>query len=694
MTCAHSRLFSRWILPLLLLLLLLLPAAALASDTFEVILSDGGSIFFDDLPNLFTEISNPLISQKYDGCTIRLNKDTTIDGDLNTQGFQISSFTMDFNGHTLKMSNSFGINNTAFTLTLTDSSTEGGGGITTTAPDLPCLYLQSDNITLNIESGTYQSNAAIIQSYGANTINITGGTLAGGRSTATIDKPRTIYSYGANTITIGGDAVITNARDACVALYGGDLTIRDSASLTGSGGVYLFNRYDNNATDNVHASLTMTGGSIVANDGFALTGNNTMSAGCSATITGGSLAAADTRAAIYWPMEGALTIGGDATVTGGTGIEAKMGTITIEGSATVAGTGAYKADFTPKEGGHVTEGSALLLSTQMYGDESNQYITSPNLTVNLSGGTLTSANGNAVTIYNTNTTNSQTATIRCEAGVRLSGGAQDTGGLFRFIVPASKSASFEIAPVSGSSYGVLESVNTSLLYGSGMAAAVFTSSQGDKFDEFTVYPSLAEALDAVKDATGKIIIRVWPFPGYEGSVIDLPQGLSANVTLYVLTSLGNVTVRSSGGDILRTGKESTGDSYYSVAANPPRLVAPDVTVTREGGDYVLSVSPNLPSGASLNTYYCRWYKDGVPVGGIDSFKESTRTFTPTDSGNYTVDVWALVDSNFLTFLTPVARCVAPAPTLPQTGDATPLALLALLASLSLAALALRRRRHG
>lgn len=76
-----------------------------------------------------------------------------------------------------------------------------------------------------------------------------------------------------------------------------------------------------------------------------------------------------------------------------------MGTITIEDQAVITGTGAWNEDK-PENGGSSPEGSALLLSTQMYGQNAGQYITSPNLNVQLKGGSLVSTTGNAVTVYN------------------------------------------------------------------------------------------------------------------------------------------------------------------------------------------------------------------------------------------------------------------------------------------------------
>ena len=114
-------------------------------------------------------------------------------------------------------------------------------------------------------------------------------------------------------------------------------------------------------------------------------------------------------------MEGDLTIGGNASVQGGSGIEARMGNITISDQATISGTGEYLTDE-PYDGGSQADGSAILISAQKYGASEGQYIYSPNLTVNINGGTLNSTNGSALTLYNTKKIDEQTVKVDVTAG--------------------------------------------------------------------------------------------------------------------------------------------------------------------------------------------------------------------------------------------------------------------------------------
>ena len=137
----------------------------------------------------------------------------------------------------------------------------------------------------------------------------------------------------------------------------------------------------------------MTGGTVTATT-LTLSGNNTKSAGTMATISDGVITSSD-KTAIYWPMAGTLTITG-GQITGGTGIEAKLGTINISDDAIIIGTGDYKEDV-PMNGGSSPEGSTLLLSAHMY----TSYDNNNDLAVNITGGQFPSRNGNAVTLYDT-----------------------------------------------------------------------------------------------------------------------------------------------------------------------------------------------------------------------------------------------------------------------------------------------------
>lgn len=648
----------RW-LSLLLALLLLLPAAALASSAGVVKNVTTGKTYAT-LPEAVTEAEA--------GHTLALQSSVTLSTSLDIG----KSLTLDLGGNTLNLTKcSITMNAPGAALTLRAA----GGGIRGTGD--PCFDIEKG--TLNILSGAYQSDVAVIRTV-EGVITVSGGTLAGG--TASSGNLRTIYSYGASKIRLENNAAVTNANDACVSLYGGDLTVSGNASLSGAHGVLLFNHDKANTTASIHSSVTMTGGTVTATKYFALSGNNLLSAGSKAVITGGSLSSPSTTTAIYWPMEGTLTVGGTASVTGGTAIEAKMGTITIEDQAVITGTGEWNEDE-PENGGSSPEGSALLLSTQMYGQSTSQYITSPNLSVQLRGGSLVSTTGNAVTVYNAKTKDNDIPANLTVSGAHLEGGRT----ILKVISPE------EVVPASSfDSKGnfTTESDETAVTVSGGAVAAT----QGDG-NSVVFYASLGQALE-----NARTHVYVLSDDGLTLKTLSNPD--------IKLTVAPGVQLRAASGKdgytLVQT-RNANGSVTYELSDSDQvgKLMAPSVTASLSGGKLTATAS-STTQGA---TFTYQWYRDGAPIPDA-----TAATFSPTQKGSYSVEVQASVQHSGRFILSPVGRSAAvafdpaPAPTAtpqpatatpPKTGDSTPLALCALLALLSLAALtalAARRRRHG
>ena len=285
-----------------------------------------------------------------------------------------------------------------------DAST-GGADVQT------AISVEDTTASVNIISGTIIGKYCGVK-VNEGTANISGGTV---QYTTDMDTSSAVYISGqSSSAEISGNAQIVG-KNAAVRVYGGELNVKDSATLEGNFGVMLFNKNSQNSDKVPHASFTMSGGTITATSGFALSGNNLQSAQCSAKITGGKLEQTSGETCIYWPMEGNLTIGGTAVVEGGSAIEAKMGTIEIQGNAQLIGNGKY-LDEEPPHGYSQADGSAILVSAQMYGANNGQYIDSPALTVKIEGGTLTSTNGNAVTVYNTEKIDAQEANVTVLGG--------------------------------------------------------------------------------------------------------------------------------------------------------------------------------------------------------------------------------------------------------------------------------------
>lgn len=556
-------------------------------------LAEVDGVYYDDL--------GEALAAAADSKTVVLQKDVTLSASVSAAGTSV----LDLNGHTVQAADDLKIMfevETGANLTVRGKDGFIKGGANT-------LLALNVHGTLNVESGTIETPYGIQAR--DSVVNVTGGTINATKYG--------ILAFG-GSVSLSGEAVIDAGNGGVMQASGTKVDISGNVQLSGETGVDVFNYAPNNDAGNPSSTVTMTGGSITCKY-FAIDGNNLQSAGATVNITGGTLTCDKEGVAIYWPMEGSLTIGGTAKVSGGTGIEAKMGTITIKDQAVIEGAGDYNENE-PQNGGSSPEGSALLFSAQMYGGVNTQYRTSPDLTVNIEGGTLKSVNGNAVTVYNTESTDAQTAKVT------VSGGTME--------YPEGKAAVRSYtsggndAGVTGDGLTTTKSKTTVEVKNTAAAAA--TDANG-----VTLYYT---SVDTALAAAGSDPVEVFVFGESDVSVEMLDN---ENVTLTVADGVNLYVGNGTDDMILTATTNADGSTSYKLAkksggavtVDPPIVtLAADKTSATEGETITLTAKATHTND-KVTEYSYAWYKDGVLIPG-----QTGSTLTVTSAGNYTVGVRA------------------------------------------------------
>lgn len=564
---------------------------------------------------------------------------------------QGKSITLDMNGYTVKSDGGFfGGYSMLFenrgTLTVT-----GQGTMDATEGSNPFIGIENKSGQVTVVSGDIVASGNGIRNI-SGTLNVLGGTITN-TETASNEEDSAVYTGAGSITTISGNARLTGYNTA-VRSNGGDITISEDAYLTGKFGIMLFNSPGENTADASHSHLTMTGGTVEATYGFALSGNNLMSAMCSAEITGGTLTSTAESTGIYWPMEGELTIGGKAVVEGGTGIEAKMGTITIKDSATVTGTGEYLEGI-PEGGGSQAEGSAVLASAQMYGASEGQYINSPDLTVNITSGTLTGTNGNAVTVYNTEDTEEQTAQINVTGGELI---AADNKAGVKVIAEKGANETQLVQGTEDNSFVASRSKTKVTVSSDAALAAV------DSNGQVSYYADVNDALNA-NEAAAADPVNIYVLGD---SQVDSEALKNQNVKLTTAKGVELDVNSDVEGMIVKETVNADGSKTYELVSGS-ELAAPEVTVAADKTSVHAGETITLTAVADHEeqgvTYSYAWYKDGILIAG-----ESTKTIKVTESGIYTVKVTAIKTDGDVTLTSEAAESAGTACTVEphQYGD--------------------------
>jgi hypothetical protein len=229
-------------------------------------------------------------------------------------------------------------------------------------------------------------------------------TLEGG----TIRAVGSVYAINVN----GGGSLLVN-DGAIQGEYGG-VKVESGSSMTLAGGdiggSFGTVKYSGIGVYGSGATLTVKSGTITSYD-FGIWGNGQAQyAGTSITIEGGTITS--DNLGIYHPQDGVLTISG-GTIIGTNGIEMKAGDLSIFGG-TILGTGAY-ADPLPNDNGSTDTGDAILLNGR------DAY--TGDITVTITGGTITSTNAYALRDYKAEDQALKTSAVLVSGG-SFTGGVQ------------------------------------------------------------------------------------------------------------------------------------------------------------------------------------------------------------------------------------------------------------------------------
>ena len=582
--------------------------------------------------------------------TVELVADVELDNRIIVENGQ--NITLDLGTYTVSASEDYSFGGQVLITNRGTLTVKGEGTIEATGELYPNHAIESEGGVLNIESGNIVANWNGIRALRGCVVNISGGSISNIDTAANNEDSALLLSKDVST-TISGNARLTGYNTA-VRSNGGDITISEDAYLTGKFGIMLFNSPGENTADASHSHLTMTGGTVEATYGFALSGNNLMSAMCSAEITGGTLTSTAESTGIYWPMEGELTIGGKAVVEGGTGIEAKMGTITIKDSATVTGTGEYLEGI-PEGGGSQAEGSAVLASAQMYGASEGQYINSPDLTVNITSGTLTGTNGNAVTVYNTEDTEEQTAQINVTGGELI---AADNKAGVKVIAEKGANETQLVQGTEDNSFVASKSKTKVTVSSDAALAAV------DSNGQVSYYADVNDALNA-NEAAAADPVNIYVLGD---SQVDSEALKNQNVKLTTAKGVELDVNSDVDGMIVKETVNADGSKTYELVSGS-ELAAPEVTVAADKTSVHAGETITLTAVADHEeqgvTYSYAWYKDGILIAG-----ESTKTIKVTESGIYTVKVTAIKTDGDVTLTSEAAESAGAACTVEphQYGD--------------------------
>ncbi|NGM18362.1 hypothetical protein GMI70_10250 [Eggerthellaceae bacterium zg-893] len=276
----------------------------------------------------------------------------------------------------------------------------GGAG---TFTDTTNAALVENNGTLTINGGSFTGKYYGVNNFG--TAHIVDAEIHGadsairttgessevrieGKSTKLTSESKedpTIRANGSSVLLSDGTVTNADPEGNGIIASGSTITI-NSGTIEAYRGITLYTEND------IHSTLNMTGGTIdVKGAGIDGNGNDGVSTDSVINIFGGDIVSKSTG--VYLPMSCTFEMTG-GSITGATGIEAKLGDLTIKGG-TVTGTGANKSGKVQLNSGSDPDGSAITLVPYTFVSSGKS-----NLKLTITDGLITSKEGVAISVCN------------------------------------------------------------------------------------------------------------------------------------------------------------------------------------------------------------------------------------------------------------------------------------------------------
>lgn len=413
-----------------------------------------------------------------------------------------------------------------------------------------CSAVTVTGASATVRGGTIEVSA------GSDTYAVTVG-ASGSLSTESV----TVIGHGASGVLVNGGSYVKRLTNI-QATDGFGIRVVNGGSASHEGGMVVANYGVFIAGGG--STFNMIGGEISA-EGYGITGNGSSGmGGTTINVSGGSITSSG-WIAIYHPQDGALNVSGGSLTGNYGGIGIKSGSLSVTGGSISGTNSAEYVDFGSIGNGIMVWGSAIHV------DSRAGY--AGNLSINISGGTLSSNNGYAVHEVSDGSTQLSSLTVTggtfntALGSIKLVPGANASvsGGSFSHEVPAEYCATGFVCDGENGSFEIVR------------ADSIVEAQIGD-----TTYKTLAEAIAAAKDGDIVVLLRSVSVDG-EGIVVS-GKAITLDLNGKTITGsgvTGAAVVSAAGGSTVTV----LGNGGTIAGSDSPALAATGGSLVISGGSY-------------------------------------------------------------------------------------------------------------